>query len=160
MSRKTGLLIFVFIAVLLRLVPHPPNFAPITALAIFSGYNYSNKAAGILIPLLALILSDLYLGFSTITPWVYGGFALISLFSSFQKKISVYTTLTGTLLFFIVSNFGVWLLGYPKTLEGLVLCYTMAIPFAINSLLGDLFYTGLLNYSFKYTEKKWLTTIS
>ena len=158
MSKQTGLLVFVFIAVLLRLVPHPPNFAPITALALFSGYNFTNKAAGILIPIIALALSDIVLGFSSITPWVYAGFIIITIFSSFQRKLNILTTLTGTLIFFLVSNFGVWVLGYPKTLEGLLLCYTMAIPFAINSVLGDLFFTGLLKYSFKYTEDKWLTT--
>lgn len=159
MNRQLVLLLFVVFAVLLRLLPHPPNFAPITALAIFSGYNYRSKVLGVFIPLLAMAASDVFLGFSLITPWVYISFITISILSSYRKKVNINTTLLGSLIFFTISNFGVWVIGYPKTFEGLVLCYTMAIPFLINSVLGDLFFTGILKYSFNYTEKKWLTTI-
>ena len=59
-----------------------------------------------------------------------------------------------SLLFFIVTNFGVWLTGYPKTIEGFVLCYTLAIPFFINAIAGDLFFSYILKYSYSFTKYK------
>jgi len=157
MSKKELLLIgFVIFAILLRLVPHPPNFAPITALALFAGINFKNKFIGVSFPLAAMFISDIFLGFSFITFWVYGAFVLIGIMSSFLNKLKLHNILLGSLIFFIVTNFGVWFLGYPKTLEGLILCYTLAIPFFINSILGDLFFSYLLQYSFKFTEQKLL----
>jgi len=148
--RELLVLVFCVFAVLLRLVPHPPNFAPITSLAIFGGVMFRNKWLGMSLPLLVMFISDLFLGFYVITPWVYGSFLLISLIS---KQVNNKNILMGSILFFIITNFGVWLLGYPKTWEGLVLCYTLAIPFFVNSILGDLFFSYLLKYSFKYSER-------
>ena len=145
MNKRELLLIgFVVFAILLRLVPHPPNFAPITALALFSGVNFKNKFIGVTFPLIAMFISDIFLGFSFITFWVYGAFLVISIISTFLSKIKISNILVGSLIFFIISNFGVWVLGYPKTLEGLILCYTMAIPFFGYSILGDLFFSYLL----------------
>jgi hypothetical protein len=158
MNRQLILLLFVVFAILVRLIPHPPNFAPITALAIFSGFYYRSRLLGVLIPLTAMLISDIFLGFSSITPWVYASFISISVFNSYQSKINLSTTLFSSILFFVISNFGVWVIGYPKSLEGLLVCYTMAIPFFVYSILGDLFYTGVLSTSFNYIDKKWLTT--
>ena len=151
MNRKELLvLVFCVFAILLRLAPHPPNFAPITSLAIFGGVMFRNKWLGMSLPLLVMFISDLFLGFSMITPWVYGSFLLISFIS---KEVNNKNILMGSILFFIITNFGVWVLGYPKTWEGLVLCYTLAIPFFVNSILGDFFFSYLLKYSFKYSER-------
>jgi hypothetical protein len=158
-KRDYILLGFVLMAVLVRLLPHPPNVTPITALAIF-GYNFKNKYLGLSLPLIAMVLSDIYLGFYGITLWVYGSFLLISLLGRYWKKIKVTNVLISSLIFFIITNFGVWLGGYPKTWEGFLLCYTMAIPFFINSMLGDLFFSYLMKFSFQSVEKKVLVPSS
>ena len=140
-------------AVLVRLLPHPPNVTPITALALF-GCNFRNKYLGVSLPLLAMILSDIYLGFYGITLWVYCSFLLISLLGRYWRKIKVSNVLVSSLIFFTITNFGVWLGGYPKTLEGVLMCYTLALPFLINSILGDLFFSYLMKFSFQSIEKK------
>ena len=155
MNKRELLVIgFVIMAVLIRLLPHPPNFTPITALALFGGTTFKNKWLGISLPLIAMGLSDVYLGFYGISYWVYGSFFLISILGTIWKKIRVKNVFIASLIFFIITNFGVWLMGYPKTIEGFVLCYTLAIPFFINSLLGDFFFSYLLKWSFRYSEKK------
>ena len=161
MNKRELLVIgFVIMAVLIRLLPHPPNFTPITALALFGGTTFKNKWLGISLPLIAMGLSDVYLGFYGISYWVYGSFLLISILGTIWKKIKVKNVFIASLIFFIITNFGVWLMGYPKTIEGFVLCYTLAIPFFINSLLGDLFFSYLLKWSFRYSENKILARSS
>lgn len=153
-KREFILILFVVLAVVVRLIPHPPNFAPVTALAIFGATTFKNRFIGVLLPLVALGISDIYLGFSTITYWVYGAFFLISLLSIYWTKVKVYHVLSSSLLFFTITNFGVWYLGYPKTIEGFILCFTLAIPFLLNTILGDLFFTYVLKHSFKSVESK------
>ena len=139
MNRNENFLIgFVFLAVAFRLIPHPPNVAPITALALFSGASFRNKWYSIVFPLIAMLLSDMVLGFSTISLWVYSAFILITMFSWMTKELKWTSVLISSLIFFIVSNFGVWVLSYPHTIEGLITCYTMAIPFFGYSILGDM----------------------
>ena len=150
-KRELLVLVFCVFAVIFRILPHPPNFTPITSLAIFGGVMFNKKWVGMILPLLVMFISDLVLGFSMITPWVYGSFLLISLVS---KHINLKNILKGSILFFIITNFGVWVLGYPKTWEGFVLCYTMAIPFFVNSVVGDLFFSLVLKHSFEFTEKR------
>ena len=145
---------FVLLAVFVRLAPHPPNFTPITALALFGATTFSNRVLGTLLPLIALAISDLYLGFYSISIWVYSSFLAISLLGHYWKTIKTKTILLSSLLFFIVTNFGVWLTGYPKTIEGFVLCYTLAIPFFINAIAGDLFFSYILKYSYSFTKYK------
>ena len=143
---------FVLLAVFVRLAPHPPNFTPITALALFGATTFSNRVLGTLLPLIALAISDLYLGFYSISIWVYSSFLAISLLGHYWKTIKTKNILMSSLLFFIVTNFGVWLTGYPKTIEGFVLCYTLAIPFFINAIAGDLFFSYILKYSYSFTK--------
>ena len=145
MNRNENFLIgFVLLAVWFRLIPHPPNVAPITALALFSGASFRNKWFSIIFPLIAMILSDIVLGFSTITLWVYSAFILITMFSWVTKELKWTSVLISSLIFFIVSNFGVWVLSYPHTIEGLITCYTMAIPFFGYSILGDMAWSLIL----------------
>lgn len=152
MNKKQLLVLtFCVFAILFRLIPHPPNFTPITSLAIFGGIMFRNKWLGSILPLLVMMLSDIILGFSSITPWVYGSFILITILSS---EINLNNVLRGSVVFFIITNFGVWLLGYPQTLEGFLMCYTLAIPFFVNSLLGDLFFSYVLKHTYEYTEHK------
>lgn len=137
-------------AVVLRLLPHPANFAPVTAIAIFGGAVLPRKVA-ILIPLGAMIVSDLIIGFYDIMPVVWGCYLLIALVSSlWLRQLSVRKTVLLTfgasILFFVVTNFAVWVAGdmYAHTWTGLAQCYAMALPFFRNTLLSDLLYTGLL----------------
>ena len=138
----------ILLTVATRLLPHPPNFAPITGIALFAAARFQRKYLAVLIPFLSLFLTDLLLGLSAITWFVYAGFGLILLLGFQTKKTRITTVLLSSVLFFVVSNLGVWVLHYPLTLEGLTACFTLAIPFFTNTLLGDLVYTGVLFFSF------------
>ena len=153
-------LIFVLAAAFIRLIPHAPNFAPIGAMALFGG-AYLNKKTAFLLPLAAMALSDFFIGFDSITSrlTVYGSFALIVLIGFWLRRERsvgkvVLASITASVLFFIITNFGVWLAGsiYPKTLEGLVACYSAAIPFFRNTMAGDLFYSGVFFGSFELVK--------
>ena len=142
-------LVIVIFGLLCRLIPHPPNFSPVTAIALFGGLNFNDKRIAFSVPLLILFLSDLIIGISLINLFVYLGFVSVVLLGSKIKSIKFGNILIASFLFFLISNFGVWILGYPKNLEGLLLCYTMAIPFFGYSIAGDLFFGYLFKLSFK-----------
>ena len=149
--------LFIVIAALMRLIPHPPNFVPITAIAIFAGVKFRNIKLAYVIPIAVMLISDLFIGFYSISLFVYLAFILITTYSYIFKKYSIKNILLSSLLFFVVTNFGVWLIGgYPKNIEGLILCYTMAIPFFTNSLMADLFFSAILYYGFEKIEKRYL----
>lgn len=158
--KKEIFLVFslVGLAVASRLLPHPPNFAPITGIALFAAANFQKKWLAFLLPLFCLFITDLILGLSWINLFVYGAFALISLMGMRRKKLHFPSILAGSTLFFVVTNLGVWLLHYPLTLEGLMSCFTLAIPFFGNTLAGDLFYTLVLFYTFSAVKKTYLQT--
>ena len=151
--------IIMLAAVLTRLVPHLPNFTPVTAIALFGGLYISNKILAYTLPLIIMFISDIFLGFSSITLFVYSGFMLVTLIGTLRKKSNILTIFMGSLSFFIVTNFGVWLLGYPKTWTGLVECYTLALPFFRNSLLGDFFYSGVMIIGFNFIQKHYLQEV-
>lgn len=141
----------VLVAVVLRLLPHPANFAPVAALALFGGVYLSKKTA-ILIPLAALGISDYFLGYYSfgVMLSVWGSFLLVGLIGLFIRKRKSITkiivgTLSGSILFFVITNFAVWFFSnwYEKTFSGLVKCFYLALPFFRNSLLGDIFYVGV-----------------
>jgi hypothetical protein len=143
-----------------RLIPHPPNFAPITAIALFSSFYVTNKFLVYALPIGVMILSDLFIGFSRITFFVYFAFLIVSFIGTQSKKPSFLAILISSISFFIITNFGVWILGgYPKTWTGLVTCYTMAIPFFKNSLMGDFFYSGVMILSYSLSRKTILRTV-
>ena len=143
----------IVLAVATRLIPHPPNFAPITGIALFSAARFSNKLVAIMIPFLSLFLSDLVLGLSPVNVFVYTGFGLILAVGFLTKRTHMTTVLLSSVLFFIVSNLGVWFLYYPLTLEGLMTCFALAIPFFTNTLFGDLVYTGVLFLTFSTVKQ-------
>ena len=155
-KKQLFIIAFMLIAVLCRLLPHLPNFSPITAIALFGGLYFSNKTMAYLVPLFIMALSDLFLGFHSISVVVYAAFLVVSFIGTQTKKPSVFTILLSSISFFIITNFGVWLIGYPKTWSGLVECYTLALPFFRNSLLGDLFYSGVMILGFNAVRKKYL----
>ena len=129
-------------AVLTRLVPHLPNFTPITAIALFGGLYISNRLLAYALPLFIMAVSDAFLGFYSITIFVYAAFMIVTLIGTKRKKPSILTIFLGSLSFFIVTNFGVWLTGsYGYTLSGLVNCYILAIPFFGYSLISTLIFS-------------------
>tara|TARA_E500000318_G_scaffold87635_1_gene84620 strand:- start:2426 stop:2908 length:483 start_codon:yes stop_codon:yes gene_type:complete len=160
MRKELILVSFVFLAALLRLIPHPPNFAPVTALALFSGVYFNNKVLGVLSPIIAMLISDYFLGFYNISIWVYISFISVTLYGMFSQQYKFKNIILSSIIFFIISNFGVWLIGYPKSLEGLLTCYFLALPFFSYSILGDIFYSLILKHSFGYVNNKWLIKIS
>lgn len=149
----------IVLAVASRLLPHPPNFAPITGIALFAATKFQNRFLALLLPLFCLLVTDLFLGLSWINLFVYASFAMISYLGMKSESIRISTVLSSSVLFFVVSNFGVWLLYYPKTLAGLTSCFTLAIPFFTNTLSGDLVYTAVLFYSFSAIKNNLLKTV-
>jgi uncharacterized BrkB/YihY/UPF0761 family membrane protein len=148
-------LAIILLAVVARLVPHPANFAPIGGLALFSGTNFKNKFS-FLIPMLAMLISDIFLGFHATMPFIYLSFFIIY-FIGRNTKINKWqnlllVSLISSILFFIITNFGVWLYfnTYPKTIEGLIQCYMMGIPFFRNTLLSDLLYSFSFFYGYRF----------
>ncbi len=155
------LLGMILLAATSRLIPHPPNFAPIAALALFGGAHFSDKRLAFFVPLTAMFLSDVVLGLHPLIPVIYGSFALIVCIGFWFRKRQQWRPIAGaallsSTLFFVLTNFGVWALGsfYPKTIAGLIACYTAAIPFFQNTLLGDAVYTTILFGSFALAEKR------
>jgi hypothetical protein len=151
----------ILLAVAARIMPHPPNFAPIGGLALFSGAHFKKKAA-LLIPILAMVSSDLFLGWHSTMIYVYVSFVAITFIGSRLKekpsfKPLVSASLFSSLLFFVVTNFGVWATAnfYPKTLFGLYQSYVGALPFFRNTILSDLFYAFSFFYGFEYIMVLW-----
>ena len=153
-------LFFVLIGVGFRLVPHAPNFAPIAAIALFGGVYFSKKIA-VIIPVSAMLISDIFLGFYDLKlmAFVYGSFILCAVLGFWLKNHKKWHTVAGTavlssVLFFIITNFAVWAFSpwYAKTFSGIIQCYIMALPFFRNSLLGDIFYGFVFFGSYELAE--------
>src|SRR6185312_2564026 len=162
MNRFTVLTAMVLAGTAARLIPHPPDFSPIASLALFGGATFARKRAAFLVPLAAMFLSDLVLGFSSITPVVYGSFALITCLGFWvRRRPTVWrlagASVAGAVLFFVLTNFGMWGLGdwYPRTFSGLAECYLAAIPFFRNTLWSDLFFSAVLFGGLRLVEKRW-----
>jgi len=138
----------IIIGILLRFLPHAPNFTPVAAIALFSG-AYLNKKYAFSVPLVIMVLSDLVIGLHNVVLFTWGGFILTTFVGRYLKKkknilgITV-TSLASSLLFYLISNFGVWLVGwYPHNLKGLLDCYILALPFLRNFTLSTLLYSAL-----------------
>ncbi|MBI4423236.1 MAG: hypothetical protein HY554_05895 [Elusimicrobia bacterium] len=130
-----------------RLLPHPDNVTPLAAMALLGGASLAPRQA-LLAPLAALALSDLFLGFHSVIPFVYASFLATAAIGARLREDRAAWRLTGaslasSVLFFIVTNFGTWLVAglYARDFAGLAACFTAAIPFFRNAVLGDLFFT-------------------
>ncbi|HVZ58813.1 MAG TPA: DUF6580 family putative transport protein [Patescibacteria group bacterium] len=150
-------LIIIF-GVLLRLLPHLPNVAPITAIALFAGM-YLDKKYALILPLVIMVVSDFFLGFHDTLLFVYVSFFLsgvLGLSTRSHKTAGriLLTILLASVQFFLITNFGVWLVGhlYPKNLKGLVECFVVAIPFFRNTIMGDLLFTTAFILLFEFLE--------
>ena len=160
-ARLLAVLSAILLAATLRLVPHPPNFTPIAAMALFGGAYLGRRGLAFAAPLGALLLSDLVLGFYPELAFVYlATAATVAIGWALRKWRTALgigaAALASSLLFFAVTNFGVWLVMdyYPKTLAGLAACYVAAIPFFQNTLAGDLFFSALLFGGFALAEQR------
>ena len=157
------LLAIVAAAAAARLLPHPPNFTPIAAMALFAGAHFRHRGVAFAVPLAAMLLSDLVLGLGHLEslPFIYGAFALIVALGLTLRgrrgvvRIGV-AALAGSVLFFGLTNLGVWLGGglYPLTLEGLAQCYTAALPFFAHTALGDWFFVGVLFGGYALAQRR------
>jgi hypothetical protein len=159
-ARILALLAAILTAAALRLIPHPPNFTPIGAMALFSGAYLGRRWLAFVAPLAAMLLSDSILGFHSGMPFVYASVALIVLIGCLVRSRVTPLTVVGaalasSVLFFVVTNFGTWLLSgmYPLTGAGLAACYVAAIPFFQNTAVGDLFYCAVLFGGFALLER-------
>lgn len=166
--------LLILFATFSRIIPHMPNFSPLGAIGLFGAAHFAKKWQALLIPVTATWLSDLFINnviYGAYYPeftwfyqgfyWQYGSYLLITLAGFFiLKKVNFQRVITGaiisTAIFFLVSNFGVWVSGsmYPQTLEGFISCYTAAVPFLKGTILGDLFYSGFLFGTFSLAQKQ------
>jgi len=166
--------LFILTAAFCRLIPHPANFAPIGAMALFGAAHFKSKWAAFIVPLLSLWLSDLVVTnilyashYKTFTLfyggfyWVYGAIVLTTLLGLFMlKKVNVGTVagsgIAASLLFFIITNFGSWPGNslYSQDLNGLIACYVAGIPFFSGTLAGNLFYSAVLFGGFALAQKQ------
>jgi hypothetical protein len=156
------ILIFAMIvlAAALRLAPHPWNFTPVGAIALFSGAMVRHRRVAFLFPLLVMFATDAFIGFNKLSPLVYASFLLSVLIGRFlNEKHSLVrvggATFLGALQFFLITNFGVWafLNSYPRTAAGLATCYLAGVPFFWNTLAGDAVYATLLFGGFFLAER-------
>ncbi|BCT91550.1 hypothetical protein LYSHEL_05740 [Lysobacter helvus] len=152
----------IFIAALTRLLPHPPNFSPVEAIALFGGAYFAARQWALVVPLVAMFVSDLALGlvnggvyfeyFASAGFWlVYACIALSTVLGfGLRGRVTggrvLGYSLLGSVLFFLVTNFGTWFGGtmYPQNAQGLVAAYVAGIPFFKWTLLGTLAYSALL----------------
>ena len=131
-----------------RLIPHPPNFTPIIAVAIMSGYFFRNIYLSIVVIILSMLVTDIIIGFYTNMIFVYFSLLFIVItFFKFNHKIKLTNLFifgfTGSIVFYIVSNFGVWALSgmYETSLVGMTECYIAAIPFFKNTLFSTIIFS-------------------
>ena len=174
-SLKTITLVgLIILAAFSRIIPHMPNFSPLGAIGVFGVAHFSKKWLGVLIPITATWLSDLFINnvvyakYTTSFVWFYDGFywqygsyILIAIAAIFiVKKVNVQNVFAGALastaIFFLVSNFGVWIssTSYPQTFSGLMTCYGAGIPFIKGTILGDLFYATVLFGGYAFAQYK------
>ena len=135
-----------------RFIPHPPNFTSLIALSFYIPALLGLRYLPILV--LSFIITDLFIGFHGVTLFTWGSVVLIGLFSKyFIKNIlsRVLGALIGACLFFLITNFGIWALGsYGYTIEGFVLCYTLAIPFFAYNLISTFIFSGIIESIYKF----------
>jgi hypothetical protein len=160
--RTIVITVMVLAAAAIRLAPHPMNFAPIGALALFGGAYFSSKRQAFVVPLLSLMIGDAVTGFHQLIPFVYASFLLsVAIGFWLRRKRSAArigaATLAGAIQFFLVTNFALWassIGSYSKTAAGLTACYIAGIPLFWNTLAGDAFYAALLFGGMAVAERK------
>ena len=155
-------LTMIFAGALMRLVPHWPNFTPIAAIALFGGSFLKRKDLAFLVPVAAMLVSDLIIGFhSTMLPVYLSFIAIVGMGLILQPKLTVVNTFSASIaasvLFYLVTNFASWTSGfmpYPMNAAGLMQSYIAGLPFLFNGILGDLLYSSVLFGSLYFVTKK------
>ena len=147
----------IFVLTLSRLIPHPPNFTPIISVAILSSFFFKNINLSISVILISMFISDLLIGFHDYVFFTYIPLVVIAIV--FKEKILKYKNILiysviGVIIFYLISNFGVWFLGknYEENIQGLINCYIAGLPFLKNSLISTIFYTYLTFSIFKFSN--------
>jgi len=150
--------ILILLAALSRMIEHPLNFAPISAMILFGAAHFHKKWQVFLVPFFATLISDLWISGGYFNGWVYTSYLLIIFFGMmlYKSKVSISNIMGGaigsSLIFFIVSNFGVWM--HPLYIKSLMACYIDAIPFYQNTLAGNIFYSTILFGSYYVLQSK------
>ena len=172
--RFSVLTALILLAAFSRMIPHPANFSPLGAIALFGAAHFSKKWQVLLIPIAATWLSDLFINnviYAQYYPsftWFYDGFywqylsylvialMAIPLFKKVSKERILIGTLGSTIIFFLISNVGCWVGNsfYPQNFMGLTTCYAAGIPFLKGTMLGDIFYSLILFGSFAFAQYK------
>jgi Family of unknown function (DUF6580) len=158
--RTIVILAMIALAAVLRILPHPWNFTPVGAMALFAGAAIKDRRVAFLFPLVALFVGDIFIGFHKLMPLVYASFLIdVALGYAIRNHRTLARiggiTAAGALQFFLITNFGVWafLEGFPKTSAGLIACYTAGLPLLLNTLAGDAFYATLFFGGFALAER-------
>jgi hypothetical protein len=150
-SRTMLIVGMILFAAIIRIVPHPWNLAPVGALALFSGAVIRNRVMAFVLPLLAMLAGDFFVGFHILMSVVYVSFVISTAIGFWLRERRSAARLGGAVLlgaiqFFLITNLGVWIFlnTYPKTFVGLMACYAAGMPFFWNTLAGDIYYSALL----------------
>ena len=139
---------------LFRLIPHPPNFTPILAISVFAGIKFKDNLFSYLVPVFAMLVSDAIIGFHNGMIIIYLAIVLSAYIS--RRFNTINTSVLGScILFYLITNFQVWVMSssYPKSLNGILECYTLAIPFLGMTLLSTFFYSYVLFYGYSFLSK-------
>ena len=153
-----AVLFLIIFTAITRIIPHPPNFTPLIAVSLFSGM-YFKKRFSFLIPLSIYIISDLILGVSDVSLFcwitiVFIYFLGVILEKNYSFSKSLLFSFLSSILFFLITNFGVWLMGwYPQNWQGLIQCYIAALPFFRNTLISAILYTTVLFGGYEFLLK-------
>ena len=168
LNKNIFCLILILLLIFSRLIPHPPNFTPLIAVAVLSGLLFRNFYLSIFTLLCSMFVSDLIIGFHKNMFFIYVYIIFIgSIFFKLADKINYKNLLIfsfgGAFLFYLLSNFTVWFSSdvYSKNLKGLLECYILAIPFFSNTITSTLIYSYVFfvlikNFNIKNVTKKFL----
>ena len=161
-AKLITLTVIVFTIAFFRILPHPANVSPVAAMALFGGAYFADKRVALIIPFVALLMSDLVIGLHDTMVFVYASFALTMVIGYWIKSRQSFLTIASaavasSVLFFLVTNFGAWLSHgmYPMTAQGLVQSYAAGLPFFQNTLLGNLFFSAVLFGGFALLQKRY-----
>ena len=150
----------IFALALFRLLPHWPNVSPVAAMALFGGAYFADKRLALIVPFVALFLSDLVLGLHNSMIFVYAGFALtVAIGLALKNRVTltntIFAVVASSVAFFLLTNFGAWMTSgiYVKSAEGLMQAYVAGIPFFQNSLLGNLVYAAVIFGGYHFLQK-------
>jgi len=145
----------IIFGILLRFIPHTANFTPVAAIALFAGV-YLNKKQALIVPLLLMVISDILLGMHNVVIFTWGSFLLVTLIGFWAKNHKTFNgivsgSVVSSLLFYVITNFGVWAMGwYPQTAKGLLDCYILGLPFLRDFTASTLLYAAVLFGSYEF----------